>query len=111
MKFSCPEKERGLFQTRLCPKKQEITQGRSDSAGQMSGKTIKSVYKRYTLGPDKDKVPRPGTESLAELCCTECYFKVLFPAVEVSKVGSLVGILILQVDSLVELNLLTACVL
>lgn len=51
----------------------------------MSSKTIKSVYKRYTLGPDK--VPRPGTESLGELCCAECYFKVLFPAVEVSKVG------------------------
>lgn len=63
--------------------KQDITQGRSDSAGQMAGKKIKPVYKWYTLGPDEDKIPCPGSESLAELCCTGSYFKVVFPAVEV----------------------------
>lgn len=68
---------------RLCTIKQDITQGRSDSAGQMAGKKIQPVYKWYTLGPDEDKIPCPGSESLAELCCTGSYFKVVFPAMEV----------------------------
>lgn len=72
------------FKTRMCTIKQDITQSRSDSAGQMSGKKIKPVYKWYTVGPDEDKILRPGTESLAELCCTGSYFKVVFPAVEVA---------------------------
>lgn len=61
-------------ETRLCTIKQDITQGRSDSAGQMSGKKIKPVYKWCTLGPDEDRIPCPGSESLAELCCMGSYF-------------------------------------
>lgn len=35
------------------------------------------------MGGDEDMIPCSGTESLAELCCTGSYFKVVFPAVEV----------------------------
>lgn len=78
-----PSLHNDACEPRPCTIKQDITQDRSDSAGQMAGKKIKPVYKWYTLGPDEDKIPRPGSESLTELCCTGSYFKVLFPAVEV----------------------------
>lgn len=53
--FYCSTKD--SFQLRFLTIKQDVTQGRSDSAGQMAGKKIKPVYEWYTLGPNEDRVP------------------------------------------------------
>lgn len=47
---------KGFF-LRFLTIKQDVTQGRSDSAGQMAGKKIKPVYEWYTLGSNEDRVP------------------------------------------------------
>lgn len=52
--FYCSTKDSFL---RFLTIKQDVTQGRSDSAGQMAGKKIKPVYEWYTLGSNEDRVP------------------------------------------------------
>lgn len=52
--FYCSTKDSFL---RFLTIKQDVTQGRSDSAGQMAGKKIKPVYEWYTLESNEDRVP------------------------------------------------------